>query len=110
MKQSNNNELKVNILGGHGLQTRDQIIKKWGKVHGSTMYMSSFSIFILQVGEDFLVHINMAKALGEKPLLKKQLIFYSFDFMLIAKCFPNTFDIFTILNVCKLCIHQMFTK
>ncbi len=33
MKQSNNNELKVNIFGGHGLQTCDPIIKRWGKAH-----------------------------------------------------------------------------
>ncbi len=33
MKQSNNDELKVNIPGGHGLQTRDQVIKRWGKAH-----------------------------------------------------------------------------
>jgi hypothetical protein len=31
MKQSSDDELKVNILGGHGLQTRDQVIKRWGK-------------------------------------------------------------------------------
>jgi hypothetical protein len=28
MKQSNDNELKVNVLGGHGLQTHDQVIKR----------------------------------------------------------------------------------
>jgi hypothetical protein len=33
MKQSNNNELKVNIFSGHGFQTCDQIIKRWGKAH-----------------------------------------------------------------------------
>jgi hypothetical protein len=33
MKQSNNDEFKVNILGGHGLQTHDQVIKRWGKAH-----------------------------------------------------------------------------
>jgi hypothetical protein len=33
MKKLNDDELKVNILSGHGLQTCDQIIKRWGKVH-----------------------------------------------------------------------------
>jgi hypothetical protein len=33
MKQSSDDELKVNILGRHGLQTLNQIIKKWGKVY-----------------------------------------------------------------------------
>jgi hypothetical protein len=31
MKQSSDDELKVNILGGHGLQTCDQVIKKMGE-------------------------------------------------------------------------------
>ncbi len=33
MKQLNNDESKVNILGGHRLQIRDQVIKRWEKVH-----------------------------------------------------------------------------
>ncbi len=33
MKQSSDDELKVNILGGHGFQTCDQVIKRWGKAH-----------------------------------------------------------------------------
>jgi len=47
MKQLNNDELKVNIHSGHGLQIHDQVIKRWGKAHRSTMHMytSSSSIF-----------------------------------------------------------------
>ncbi len=30
MKQSSDDELKVNIFNGHGLQTCDQVIKRWG--------------------------------------------------------------------------------
>ncbi len=33
MKQSSNDELKINILGGHGFQTCGQIIKRWGRAH-----------------------------------------------------------------------------
>jgi hypothetical protein len=29
MKQSNDNELEVNILGAHEFQTCDQIIQRW---------------------------------------------------------------------------------
>jgi hypothetical protein len=45
MKQSSDNELKVNILSGHELQTHDQVIKDGGRLMKSTMYTSSSSIF-----------------------------------------------------------------
>ncbi len=45
MKQSSDDELKVNILGGHGLQTCDQVIKRWGRLMRNTMYTSWSSIF-----------------------------------------------------------------
>jgi hypothetical protein len=47
---------------------------------------------------------------GEKPHSNKQIVSDSLGFMHTAKCLPSAFDIFTILNVCKLCIREMFTK
>jgi hypothetical protein len=47
---------------------------------------------------------------GEKPPSKKQLVSDSLGFVHITKCFLNAFDIFAVLNVCKLCICEMFIK
>jgi hypothetical protein len=41
-----NDELKVNIIGGHGFQTHDQVIKRWGKAHEKYhVHTFTFSIF-----------------------------------------------------------------
>ncbi len=120
MKQSIDDESKVNIFRGHELQTCDQVIKRWGKAHKK--YHVHVFIFNLHFNGTQLIrkglhHVDVRKQVfpflhfdGEKPLSKKQHVFDGFGFLHTVKCLSNAFDIFVILNVCKLCIREMFTK
>jgi len=47
---------------------------------------------------------------GEESPSKEHLVANGFSFMHTTKSLPRTYHIVTILNVCKLGIHEMFTK